>query len=116
MNETCNPGSPAYLEGQRIGALSHERKHNAQQERDAAKSARPKGRSGNQQAPSERRMAHFEGGPPARDGGPNRCWDAAGPGGKGGSGNGRRSRSGGATSYGRYGSGQGRGGSEHPPY
>ena len=88
MAETYTPGSPAYLEGQRAGALGLERKHNVQQERDAARTARPEGRSSNQQASSERRIANFEGGPPARDGGRNPCWDAARPGGKGGSGRG----------------------------
>ena len=116
MDETCTPGSPAYIECQRIGTLSHERKHNAQQERDAAKSTRPEGRFGNQHTSSERRMVHLEGGTPARNGGRNPRWDAAGPGGKGGSEKGGRSRGGGAASYGRYGGGQGRSGSEHPPF
>ena len=32
MDKTFTPGSPAYLEGQRVGALGQEPKHNAQQE------------------------------------------------------------------------------------
>ena len=106
MTETCTPGSPAYVEGQRIGALSHERKQNVQQELDAAKSTRPEGRFGNQQVLSERSMVRFEGGPPARDGGRNPRCDAAGPGGKGGGGKSGRHRGGGGGGYGRYGGGR----------
>ena len=98
MDETCTPGSPAYLEGQRVGALSHARKHGVPQERDAAKSIRPEGRPGDQQAPGENRMVRFESGAPARDGGRNPRWDAAGPSGKSGNGKSGRHRGGAAAS------------------
>ena len=118
MAETFTPGFPAYLDGQRVGALRHERKRNVQREREAARSARAEGRLGYQQAPNEGRMVRFEGGPPARDGGRSLRWDAAGPGGNGGYGKGGRGRGGGhsANGYGRYWSGHGRGGSENPSF
>ena len=46
MAETCTPGAPAYLQGQCIGVLGHERKQDVQQGRETAKSARPERRSG----------------------------------------------------------------------
>ena len=92
MDETCTPGFPAYLEGQRAGALCHARKHGVPQERDAAKSTRPEGRPSDQQAPGKNRMVRFESGAPARDGGRNPRWDVAGPSGKGGIGKSWRHR------------------------
>ena len=80
----CTPGSPAYLEGRRVGALSHARKHGVPQERDAAKSTRPEGQLSDQQASGENRVVRFESGAPARDGGRNTRWDAAGLSGNGG--------------------------------
>ena len=121
MDETFPPGPPAYLEGQRAGALQQERKRAQKQERESANSARAEGRLGYQQIPNAGRMVRFKGGPPARNGGRNPRWDAAGPGvkgGKGQSGKGSRGKGGSpsAGGNGRYGHGQGRGGSEHSSY
>ena len=121
IEETFTPGPPAYLEGQRAGALQQERKRAQRQERDAANSAKAEGRLGYQQALNAGRMARFEGGPPARDGGRNLRWDAARPGGKSGKGQGGKGSRGkggslSASGNGRYGHGQGRGGSEHSSY
>lgn len=119
LDETSTPGSSAYLEGQRAGALQQERKHAQRQERDAANSAKAEGRLGYQQAPNAGRMVRFEGGAPARAGGRNLRWDAAGLSGKSGKGQGdKRSRDKGgspsAGGSGRY--GQGRGGFGHSSY
>ena len=109
MVDTFTPGSPAYLEGHRVGALSHARKHGLPPGRDATKPPGSGGRFGGQQTSGENRMATFERDLPARDGGRGPRWDAAGPSGKGGHGKSGRHR-GGSASYGRHGGGQGRGG------
>ena len=69
MDEAFTPGSPAHLEGQRVGALVQELKQNLKQERKAANSAKVEGRLGYQQAPNAGRSVRFEGGPPAHGGG-----------------------------------------------
>ena len=106
LKETFTPGPPAFIEGQRAGALQMERKRAQKQGRDAANSAKGEGRLGYQQAPNSGRVVRFAGDAPARDGGHNLRWDAGGPSGKGGKG---ASLSAGGD--GRF--GQGRGGFQH---
>ena len=59
MEDAFTPGSPAFLEGQRAGAVTLERKHNQKQECDAARAAQADNRLGYQQSPASGRMARF---------------------------------------------------------
>ena len=112
MVNTYIPGSPAYLEGHRVGALSRARKHGVPPGRDATKPLGSEGRFGGQMTSGENRMVAFERDLPTRDGGRGSRWDAAGPSGKGGHGNSGRHR-GGSAGYGRHGGGLSRGGPGH---
>ena len=109
MEDTFTPGSPAFLEGQRAGVLSLERKHILKEKRDAARAAQAEGHLGYQLAAG--RMVRFAGAPggaPPRGrwvgrytrwapgGGQRRRWQAS------------------AAADGSYRYGQGRVGSQHP--
>ena len=59
MDETFTPRSPAFLEGQRVGALQQECNRSQKQERDVANSAKAEGRLGYQQAPNAGRIVRF---------------------------------------------------------
>ena len=61
MESTYAPGPPAFLEGQRTGTYTLERKHNQKHGRDAARSAQAEGRLGNQHASVTGRMVRFAG-------------------------------------------------------
>ena len=106
MADTFTPGSSAYIEGRRVGALSYERKHGTSP--GAAELPGSGGRFGGQHASGEDHMAIYEPGMPARDSGREVRWAATGPSGKGGHGKSGRHRGGGAG-YGRQGGGQDRG-------
>ena len=106
MADTFTPGSSAYIEGRRVGALGYERKHGTSP--GAAELPGSGGRFGGQHASGEDRMAIYEPGMPARDSGREVRWAATGPSGKGGHGKSGRHRGGGAG-YGRQGGGQDRG-------